>query len=250
MDMLQAAALGALQGATEWLPVSSSGHLVLLQSAFGVSPPVFFDLLLHMGTLAAVALYFRKDIAALARLTARADFKGEGRMVPHILLALLVSGAAGFLLKGTAEAMFSNAHSVGYAFLATGMLLLGTRFIGRNGQKTDLKPPILIGIAQGIAVIPGISRSGSTIAAGMMSGMEKKQAARFSFLLSIPAIIGATIMEWEPLALTPDAMAGAAFAFATGYLAIGTLLKIVKTGKFHWFSPYCFALGVLTLAFF
>ncbi len=252
MDIFQAIILGIVQGLAEWLPISSSGHLVLFQTAFKINEPVFFDVLLHVGTLLAVMLYFRKDLIKLTKLTLKGDFKDEGRVVPYAILALVATGVVAFFFRHTAEAMFSDAHSVGYAFLAMGCVLLATKFIGKGekmSQNMGWKSPILIGLAQGVAVIPGISRSGSTMAAGMMSGLNKEQAARFSFLLSIPAIIAAAIAEYEPIAFTPEVVLGAVFAFVVGYATIGMLLKIVRKKKFYLFGFYCFAIGLIALTF-
>ena len=162
MDVFQAIVLGIVQGVTEWLPISSSGHLVIMQSLFGLEPPVFFDLMLHVGTLFAVIVYFRKDLVEMLEPAVRGDFSKEGRLFLYIVAGTLASGVIAFFLRDHVKLMFSSTEVVGYALLATGGFLLATRFFSGKG-KLKLKHSIIIGLAQGIAIVPGISRSGATI---------------------------------------------------------------------------------------
>ncbi|MFH1393944.1 MAG: undecaprenyl-diphosphate phosphatase [Candidatus Micrarchaeota archaeon] len=252
MDYLQAIALGIIQGITEWLPVSSSGHLALLQNFLGVQPPVIFDILLHLGTLAAVCLYMRNDISSLIRGFLTLDNKNaDFRLAIFIIIASIPTAIIGFGFKDFFASFFSNTLYVGIALMLTGMLLLSTRAI--SGKKApDAKSAIIIGIAQGCAVAPGISRSGATISAGILLGLDKEKAARFSFLMFIPAIIGAALFEAKEVAgmgaeLGP-ALVGTATAAIVGYLAIGFLMDLIKKNQFHLFAYYCLALGALTIA--
>jgi len=251
MDYLQAILLGIIQGITEWLPVSSSGHLALLQAFFGIEPPVIFDIMLHLGTLGAVIVFFRKDIFALFRgfLTFN-NTNPEFRLSLLIILASIPTAIIGFSLKDFFASMFSNTPYVGIALMITGVIIFLTR--NASGTKSiDWKSAIVMGIAQGLAIAPGISRSGSTISAGMLLGLDKEKAARFSFLMFIPAILGATLFEAKEISsLGPDfgpALLGTITAAIVGYAAIGFLLKIINRNKFSYFSYYCFALGLLAI---
>ncbi len=251
MDYLQAIVLGIIQGVTEWLPVSSSGHLALLQHLFGVSPPIIFDIMLHIGTLAAVTVYLRKDIIALIKGFLTFDRNNEQfRLCLLIALASVPTALIGFGLKDFFASMFGDVIYVGAALIITGLLLFLTR--NAAGSKApDTKSALLMGIAQGCAVAPGISRSGSTISLGLLLGLDKEKAARFSFLMFIPAIVGATIFEAKEItSLGADfgpAVAGTMAAAIVGYLAIGFLLDLIRKNRFSIFSYYCLALGFLTV---
>jgi len=236
MDYLQAIILGVVQGITEWLPISSSGHLVVFQKIFGINPPVFFDILLHVGSLLAVLIYFRKDILAITR-----------KNLAYIIVATGVTGAIALIIKEPIKALFSNTSLVGVAFIATGLLLLATKFF-KGREDLQIKHPILLGIAQAAAILPGISRSGATISAGIISGADKEKIAKFSFLMSIPAIIGATIIEWEigAVDLLPTIL-GISAAFVSGYLSIDLLMKLIRKNGFWKFSIYLFLIGAITL---
>jgi undecaprenyl-diphosphatase len=236
MDYLQAIILGVVQGITEWLPISSSGHLVVFQKLFGINPPVFFDILLHVGSLLAVLIYFRKDILAITR-----------KNFAYIIVATGVTGVIALIIKEPIKALFSNTSLVGVAFIATGLLLLATKFF-KGREDLQIKHPILLGIAQAAAILPGISRSGATISAGIISGADKEKIAKFSFLMSIPAIIGATIIEWEigAVDLLPTIL-GISAAFVSGYLSIDLLMKLIRKNGFWKFSIYLFLIGAITL---
>jgi undecaprenyl-diphosphatase len=234
---LDALLLGLVQGVTEWLPVSSSAHLALLQELLGISPPVLFDIALHFGTLLAVVAYMRNDIIALLR---RRD------LLAYIVLASIPTAIIGFALHDFFASFFSNIALVGAALIVTGIALYCTRFAK---EKTRLAPAsaLVIGVAQGISVAPGISRSGSTIATGMLLGINREEAARFSFLLSIPAIAGAALFEARHAAFAiPDpgpTLLGVAIAALVGYASIDFLLKFLKKGDLGVFSWYCWLLG-------
>jgi undecaprenyl-diphosphatase len=252
----QAALLGVLQGLTEFLPVSSSGHLALAQHLIpGFSQPgVVFDAVLHVGTALAIIWFERR---ALLRWLHEA----EGVKV----LGLLIAGTAatavpGFALRSQAEADFTRLVWVGGFFMLTGVIVLAT-YVLPGGERvvrtTGWKQAVLIGLAQGCAVFPGISRSGSTIAAGLGCGLEREWAARFSFLLGVPAIAGATLVEVVGHAGRIEA-AGSSFwiacgvggvtAAVTGYFALGLVLRAVTSRVFYRFAWYCLPLGLLVLA--
>jgi len=242
MDPLTAVALGALQGVTEWLPVSSSGHLVAAQSFFNVAPGVLFDVMLHVGTLLAVIAVFWKDIIQL--------FTKNHKWLAYLIAASVPIAIAGFLLHDQIEAMFSSVTTVGIALLCTGLILFMTR--NANGrQSIGWKNSLLVGVSQALALVPGISRSGITMSTAMIAGVTREQAARFSFLLSIPAVLGAAAfeligtpigtIEWAPTLI------GLLTATIVGFLSIKLLLNVIKKGKFWLFAIYCWALGLLLL---
>lgn len=242
MDLIQALLLGALQGVTEWLPVSSSGHLVLAQEFFGVSASVFFDVVLHLGTLAAVVLFFRRQIIDL--------FLRERRMLVLLVWASIPAALAGFLLRDFFASLFSNVLAVGIAFVFTGCLLYATKHTsGNNGLNA--RNSLLIGLLQAVSIIPGVSRSGATISAGLLAGVERKKAATFSFLLSIPVVLGAAAFEaWKGLVLEPNltpVFAGVVAAFVVGFASIGWLLKLIEKREFYVFAFYCWALGAVVV---
>jgi undecaprenyl-diphosphatase len=241
VEYLHALILAIVQGITEWLPISSSGHLALLQHLFGISPPLFFDISLHFGTLISVAVFFWRDILELVR---RLD------LVAYIILASIPTAIIGLALKDFFATFFSEITLVGISLLITGTFLYLTKF-AKQSKALDSKSALIIGVAQGFAVAPGISRAGATIGAGMLLGMEKEKAARFSFLLSMPAILGATMIEAKDIVLESidlgPIIVGITVAAIVGYISIGFLLNIIRKGNFSMFSYYCFALGAIVI---
>lgn len=277
MEIYQGIILGILQGLTEFLPVSSSGHLVLGQNFFGIKEPAFaFDISVHMGTFAATVVVFRKEILSILKnlwgLASKLLYlkaspgigtgNRTGKNDPHIRLSLLIitgsipTACIGFFLKQYEHVIFSSVPLVGTMLLVTGTFLWLTRNIDHSGAEVEgfrHKTAFLVGICQGLAVIPGISRSGATISAAVFAGIERKTAARFSFLLSLPAIFGAQLLSFKDsmdgsnAALGDVTIYGTVVSFITGYFALVLLLKIVNQGKFYMFAPYCWVLGVLAL---
>ncbi len=256
IDIFQAIILGIVQGITEFLPVSSSGHLVFLQSLFGLrEPPIFFDVMLHLGTLFAVVVYFWKDILEVIQ-GIRIAFKGRGkgqqgiRLLLWIILATIPAGLMGFLFKDWFESFFSQPRLVGGMLLITGFFLWVTRWTkkeGRDIMQMRWFDSILIGIAQGMAIIPGISRSGATISTGLLTGLDRELSAKFSFLLSIPAILGATVLEVGKMGTIEElgvTLIGTGFAFGVGILSLTFLIKISKIEKIANFSYYCWIIGL------
>lgn len=269
MEPAQAVILGVVQGLTEFLPVSSSGHLVLFQRLFGLrEAELIFDVSVHMGTLAAVVVFFRREIAGLltalgrlaAALTRRETSPGEALADPEIrLAALIVAGSVptaiiGLVFHGMAERIFNSTVLVGCMLLVTGTLLWATGRLKREGREAaafTFPSALVIGVAQGLAILPGISRSGSTIATGLFLGLDGPTAARYSFLLSIPAIVGAQILSLTdmgggapPVGII---LAGALSAAVVGYAALALLVFIVDRGRMHLFAPYCWIVGAVTL---
>jgi len=254
VSVLKAFVLGLVQGLTEFLPVSSSGHLVLADYLLHVkSGNIAFEVSVHLGTLLAVIVYFRRD---LARVIVEFFRGGEGRRTGWMLiLASVPTAIIGFAFKDTFESLFQSPRSAAAGLLVTSILLFfaervhgGQRSLGRVRTFDAL----LIGTMQGLAIIPGISRSGSTISAGLFSGLSRDTAARFSFLLSIPAIIGAGLLEAKDLTdlganFAGPALVGTLTAAVSGYLAIGILMAVLRRGKLYGFSAYTAIVGVLGL---
>jgi len=258
MTLSQSLLLGAGQGLTEFLPVSSSGHLALAQH-FMVGfhqPGILFDVMLHLGTLLAVVVYFRKDLLALAIAPWQ---RGEEGAANRHLLGLLVAGSLptaviGLLLKRTVEQFLEKPAGVAALLLVTGTLLfVAERFRHRGKrQKLTLVDALLTGVAQGVAVFPGISRSGATIATLLLRGVDGADAARFSFLLSLPAVCGAALLSLKDLSgiateEIPLYLAGAAVASLVGFMAIHWLLAAIRKERLYAFAIYCWIVGSLTL---
>ncbi len=267
MEPIQGIILGIIQGLTEFLPVSSSGHLVLGQHLFGITEPaLFFDVSVHVGTLFAVLIVFRQDLyqimlalwhELLLRLKGddlRTDSHQDSmKLMTFIIVGSVPTGLIGLGLKH-AEHVFSSLPLVGAMLLITGMILWATRKWTAGSGVADFAWPkaVGVGVVQGLAVLPGVSRSGTTIAAGLFFGLDRSTAARFSFLLSIPAIVGAELLSAGDLLdgtvkLDATVLWGTLTAFVVGYGALKVLLKIVHQGRFYLFAPYCFAVGGLTL---
>ena len=256
MDYLSAILLGLVQGLTEFLPVSSSGHLVLSQHLLGFQgPQLAFDLLMHLGTLLAVVIYFRQDIGQIVGSALKGSGEVEGRRwIFMLVIATIPTALIGFVFRDQFKMLFGMPRVVASMLWVTAILLfLSDRIrLKEKNTETRLTVPrsLLVGVAQGLAIIPGISRSGSTIAAGIFSGLNPDKAARFSFLLSIPAIFGASLLELGEISgiaahdLLPY-LAGALTAFVSGYLAIDVLLKMVIKRKLWKFSVYLFLAGLV-----
>lgn len=278
VPLWKAAALGLLQGATEFLPVSSSGHLVLGQHLLGLDlPGLSFEVVVHVGTLAAVLAAYRHDVAAVLRgvvevlrrpgavlrdpLLRRgaAGLGPDGRLAWLLLLGSIPAALAGLLGKAWIETAFSDLRFLGVGWLVTaGLLLAADRFLRAARPPVTAGDPtgpqaLAMGVFQALAVLPGISRSGSTIAAGLFAGLSAGAAARFSFLLSIPAIGGAALLDaldilqsGTALPLAP-LLVGFLTAAASGYLAIRWLLDLLRRGRLAYFAAYCLLLSLVVL---
>jgi len=252
MDLLQAIVLALVQGFTEWLPVSSSGHLVIAQKLMGLSVPVAFDVFLHLGTLAAVVVFFWKDIVNILKSLPTFDTKDANfKLLLYIIVGTIPTAFIGLLFLKFFESLFSSGRAVGVGLLITGALLLSSKL--RSGKKNlGWLSSLVMGVFQGIAIAPGISRSGSTISAGLFSGVNKDEVFRYSFLLSIPAILGATVLEYKGLALSDLGLytvVGAAIAAVSGYVAIRIVRRVLLSERFYLFAIYCFLAGLLVLLF-
>jgi undecaprenyl-diphosphatase len=253
ISLIETVLLGIIQGLTEWLPVSSSGHLAIAKEFFGWKPPVLFYVLLHLGTLIVVVAFFRKDVVAVLKALVRGDFKSEeGKLGIFIVVGSVPTAIIGYGFQDLFKSFFDDLLVVGVALLATGVLLfISERREGR--ESLSYLDSLLVGIAQGIAIIPGVSRSGATISTGLLRGVDRKIAFRFSFLLSIPAILGAAVEESSDLDLLlagGDLIAvvvGIVVSMVVGYFSLKILQKVIMKQKFHWFAFYCWAAGTVVI---
>jgi len=260
MTLLQALLLGLIQGLTEFLPVSSSGHLAITQHFMpGFSQPgVLFDVMLHLGTMVAVVIYFRQDLRRLLLSPLPGGSRDARKTLGLIILASIPTGLIGLSFKDFFESQFSNLTAVAGMLLVTGTLLFvaerlrRSRPQGRLEKELSVSDALVVGCAQGLAVMPGISRSGSTIATLLLKGVDGETAARFSFLMALPAVFGATLLQLRhleelPAGQLPAYLAGTLVAFAVGYAAIHLLLAVVRRQRLIWFAGYCWLVGVALL---
>jgi undecaprenyl-diphosphatase len=264
MNVLEATFLGVVQGLTEFLPVSSSGHLVALESLLRVkrANSVTFEVVLHLGTLCAIVVIYRRELFALARYCLAVGAQHAvplqtGRLLLLIAAATVPTGVIGVVFKKALTGLFDKPNITGVMLMVTGIILLLSR-LGKTRWGAFAAMPVwaalLIGVIQGVAIIPGISRSGSTIALGLLLGLERRHAADFSFILSVPAVIGAVILSLNDIENLAAIGAGALFAgflasFAAGIIAVLLVLRIVRGGKLWYFAPYCFVLGAVIALF-
>lgn len=242
--------LAIVQGFTEWLPVSSSGHLVILQQFLNSDLGLIFDVALHFGTLMAVFVYFGKDITDILEATIKGKFKSpEGKMGILIIISAIPAVLAGYFLKSLFEAAFENIAIAALGLGITGLTLFIASFdydIKRKSKSMNYIDAILIGIAQAIAIVPGISRSGSTLSTGLIRGIDRKMALKFSFLMSIPVIFGANIIVIGNNQLPTNYLWATLVAFIVGLLSIHLLFKIILNSKrnLRYFAVYTLLLAL------
>ena len=257
--------LGLIQGLAEFLPISSSGHLAILQNFLRIGDlenQMLFDVLLHLGTLGAVIFAYHTELRGLCReglmmLHLQKPKRGARRRLLLFLIAATLPLIPAAFLSDYLDPLFYDTFFIGFALIATGFLLLAADRYG-HGNKTEkamtLSDALVIGLAQMIAVVPGLSRSGTTISAGMLRGFDRTFAVKFSFFLSIPAVLGANLLSLVKAisaginwAEVPMYLCGVAAALVSGYLAIFALNRIAQRGKFGGFCYYCWGAGLLTL---
>ena len=256
--------LGILQGITEWLPISSSGHLAIFQFYFQEEPPILFDIILHIGSLCVIFYIMRDEIKRVldsvpsffSNYRNYTNLKGEQRLIGLVIVASIPTAIIGFTFDSTVIGDFySEMHLVGGCLIFTGILVWLSKDYSGDKQIDDfpIKSALIVGFFQGLAILPGVSRSGSTIAISKMLGMEPVKAARFSFLLFIPAITGATILKIQDIdetiseVGTLSLMLGFMSSVITSYFSINILLNLIKKQQFHYFTPYCILLGFLLI---
>lgn len=267
MDIIQGIIIGIVQGLTEFLPVSSSAHLVFIQHILGVESTLEFNTFLHLGTLIAVVWFFRWDIIKMVRswiLSIQDLIQGrfrEGfysdpykRLAWYVILATIPVGIVGLLFEDAVDSLFSGALYVPAFFLfVTGTILyLSQRMASGNVDMNNIskKEAIWMGLGQACAILPGLSRSGTTIAAGLTIGLDKEFAAKFSFIISIPAILGAFLLQAKDIGSALDAnflpvILGFLASIIAGYMAIRWMLDLVKNKSLDIFSFYCWIVGIV-----
>ncbi len=266
MELLRAILLGILQGFTEFLPISSSGHLALAQAAFGYEKSgLAFEVFLHFGTVLSVIVAFRKDIASIISALFQGIVKPsqwkdlwrtdeDFRLNWLILIGIIPAGIVGLAAENAVDQAFQNPLLVGFMLLVTGAILWSSHYTKPTGAKIGIGKSVLIGLAQALAVIPGISRSGTTITAGLWLKIKPEEAAKFSFYLAIPVILGASLIQFLDILKTSipaDQIWGLVFgtiaSFLSGWVAIIFLMDLLRKGKFSWFAFYCAAIGIITI---
>jgi undecaprenyl-diphosphatase len=250
LTIWKACLLGIVQGATEFLPISSSGHLVVAQRLFGWTEgdatTLGFDVILHLGSLLAVIIIFSNDIKRIL-------LGKEMKLVLCLIVATLPATIVGFAFKERIEHLFSSLPAVGIAWIITGVFLLATRLKTDSDRETvGLGDSLAIGTAQAIAIAPGISRSGSTIGTGLLLGLKREEAARFAFLMSIPAIGGSALVtakdisSFAPTLVLPSII-GFIASFISSYIVARWLINLVKKGSLWYFGIYCLIAGVISI---
>jgi undecaprenyl-diphosphatase len=246
ITIVEAFFLGLVQGFTEWLPISSSGHLVVFQALFGISVPPDFDIVIMAGTIAALILYFRKKIYSLLKGVLTGD-RYSIRYVALIILSGFPTAVIGFDFKIFFKSLFTQPFIVSLLIIITGLFLFLASRRKDTTAEVNTTSSLIMGIAQGIAVAPGISRSGSTIGTALLLGVKPREAAEFSFLIGIPAMIiasGLTYMEGQAsgIGFFP-LMAAIIAAFIAGYASIGLFMKVFEKNRLNYFAVYCIVAG-------
>ena len=267
MEWWLAILLGILQGVTEWLPISSSGHLAIFQYYFDEEPPILFDIILHLGSLSVIFYVMRRELLELSRFIFRpytflsnfrnyGNLKGDQKLIIMVIVASIPTAIIGLIFDSTIIGDFyTDMHLVGFCLIFTGILVWVSKdFSGdKSTDEFSYGNTFAVGVIQGLAILPGISRSGTTIAISKILGMNPEKAARFSFLLFIPAIIGATFLKFQDIDETISEVGAVSLflGFITSviasYFSINLLLGLIKKQQFHYFTPYCLFLGVLLI---
>lgn len=246
-NILSALILAVVQGITEWIPVSSSGHLVLFEKILNYESSLTFDVALHFGTLMAVFVYFGKDIVDIMEDLLSFNFKSKnGKLGLFLIIATIPAAIIGYLFKGIVESVFNNLFFVSAGFLITSMFLFIASINFRKKKELNYKNSLLIGLSQALSILPGISRSGATMSTGVILGLDTKDAARFSFLMSIPIIFGANILTIGKETIPSELIWATMASFFVGLLTIHLLIKFVFTSKknLRYFAIYAFLLSL------
>jgi undecaprenyl-diphosphatase len=259
-QLLNTGFLGLIQGLAEWLPISSTAHLKIAEHYLGLTTTPLFNLILHLGTLIVVVFYFRTEVKNILSALAHVDFKSEyGKMIPLIIAATIPTAMIGLLYVKYLEDVPGQLLIIGITFIIGATLVYTSKLGKENTENITYPIAVIMGIAQGLAIFPGLSRSGATISIALLVGLKREKAFKFSFLLSIPAILGDTLVEaykdrgqiaTSGIGST-ELLVGVVIAMVVGYIAIKLVSKIVATRKFHYFAFYTWLLGaaliILTL---
>ncbi len=260
VDIIKAIILGLIQGLSEFLPISSSGHLVLAEEILQFNQEgIALEVFLHFGTLLSVFVAFRKEIAQMLIAPYAIWIKKENhpelteylKWDLYVIIGTIPAGIVGIFFKSEIEILFSSVILVLFMLTITGIIMISSRFLLERNTSLRISNSFIIGIVQACAILPGISRSGSTIVTGLAFGINREKSAKFSFILSIPAVLGATILKTKDLLEASPAqneilhlIIGAIVAFISGYFAIIWLLDLVKKGKLEWFGYYCIIIAI------
>jgi undecaprenyl-diphosphatase len=254
-QLLTTIILGLIQGFAEWLPISSTAHLKIAEHFLGFQATPLFNVFLHIGTLGVVIFYFRREIKIVLSALVHRDFHSEyGRFVPLIIVATIPTGIIGLLYDKFLADNYQTLLIIGITFIVGAILLLASKFGKENQTQISYRKTLVMGAAQGAASFPGLSRSGSTISSGLLQGLKRETVFKFSFLLSIPAIIGDLGVEAylqqgsfsQGVGVSPvNLLIGLVFTIMAGYLAIVLVKKLVLTKRFYYFAAYTFALGLI-----
>jgi undecaprenyl-diphosphatase len=247
-ELWKAIVLAVVQGITEWLPVSSKGHLIIFERLLNFSGGLDFDIILHFGTLAAVFVYFGGDIVEIIREVLRGNWKsGNGKLGLMIIVATIPAVIVGFLFKPIFEEVFTSLFVTAFGFAVTGIFLLVASFPVKKNKELNYSNAFIVGIAQVFALFPGVSRSGSTIGAGLLSGLNEKNALKFSFLMSIPIIFGANVLAIGNKTLDSSLIWATLVSFVIGLIVIHLLYKkiLIDRKNLRWFGGYALLLSLV-----
>ncbi|MEX0686684.1 MAG: undecaprenyl-diphosphate phosphatase [Balneolales bacterium] len=269
MSLIESFLLGLLQGITEFLPISSSGHIVIAQALFGELPyGITFELVLHFGTLGSIVVYFYNDIVDMIKsawsmiLSPVQSYQNwdddySTRLNVYILVSMIPAGIAGFTIRHQIEEVFANPVGISLMFLVTGTFLFFTKFFGYGKKTLNMKNIFLIGLAQAFSLLPGISRSGATISMAVFLKINREDIARFTFLMMLPVIFGAMlveVLETSRVGISEDLALQYAIGFITalvsGYYALKYLIELFKSKGIHYFAYYCWLIGGLGIIYF
>lgn len=270
MDLLHSILLGILQGITEFLPVSSSGHLAIARALLGrnLEPGITFEIVVHFGSFCSITVYYRKLIFEILSDLLKSftpsglksgRFKEDSntRLSFYILISMIPAAVVGFTMKDAVEGLFGDPFFVSMMLIVTGVILFSTKFVQNPQKKVNGWRALLMGIAQAFAIIPGISRAGSTISVALFSGINREKAANFSFLMVLPVLAGAMLLEVKEVmevgiesAAVINLTAGYLTSFVAGYFALKYLIILLKREKFHYFAYYCWLVGFAGLMIF
>lgn len=255
-QLIKTIILGIVQGITEWLPISSSGHLVVLEHFFGLATTPLFDVVLHLGTLAVVILFLRREVLGILGSLYHLDFYSEyGRLIPLLIFATIPTGIIGLIYAQFFEDSLSGILPIGISFIIGGTVVYLSKFSKETSEEVTTKNGLIIGTAQGLAAFHGLSRMGVTISSALLLGLKREKVARFSFLLSIPAILGDLLVEtYKQRGLVSSAglgwtemLVGVAVTIVVGYVSLRFISRIIMTKRFHYFAFYTWSLGAVII---
>jgi undecaprenyl-diphosphatase len=255
-QLFQTIILGLIQGGSEWLPISSTAHLKLAQQFFGLSVTPFFNLSLHFGTLLVVVFFFRREVKSILAALVRLDFKSEnGMLIPRLAVATIPTAIIGLTYNQFLQNSLETIPIIAVTFIIGATIVYSTKFAKEKSEVLSYRTVLLMGFAQGFAIFPGLSRSGVTISSALLFGLKREKAFKFSFLLSIPAILGDLAVEaydsrgvlsYGSIGLF-ETTAGIGAAVVVGYFALKLVSRVIQGKKFHYFAFYTWALGIALL---